>query len=375
MLSNLILSLYGSATSSDQGKDFLTRLKRGLNLKQAALIIRPPTMDDSGLIYVSGDQTDAPVHDSDDSCATLYMQDPLYGIAQNRLVTIDDMIPRNQLLSSEYFRKTLSPLDIHYLCGFDCAYQQDSIISIRFVRSEQQGLFNQREKAFLSLLIPHMQQSLSLGLDIRGLRSQRQIYSDAMSGRSLGVLTLDRFGRILQSNASAKDILRAADGISEVNRYLRADNADIHQTLSDNIRSCIDLVLRQKQKSSKSEFRALSVPRLSGMSNYQLIVRPLDVDLIDCSDVTPFASVWIQDPTCNRDISVRTLMEFYSLTISEATISILFSEGNTTEEVANQLGVTRNTIRAHLRTIYAKTGVTQQSKLVALVLTSLASTI
>lgn len=44
------------------------------------------------------------------------------------------------------------------------------------------------------------------------------------------------------------------------------------------------------------------------------------------------------------------------------------------DEVAEELEIKKNTVRAHLRSIFAKTGVTQQSMLVSLVLTSLAST-
>lgn len=100
----------------------------------------------------------------------------------------------------------------------------------------------------------------------------------------------------------------------------------------------------------------------------------MPVDKQKESEGSPYLMIFMQDPEKNLEISVRLLMNLYHLTLSEATIAILLSEGNTMDEVAEELDIKKNTVRAHLRSIFAKTGVTQQSMLVSLVLTSLAST-
>ena len=115
------------------------------------------------------------------------------------------------------------------------------------------------------------------------------------------------------------------------------------------------------------------IPRDSGKPAYQLMIKPMPVSPHDESDVTPYITLLIQDPENNLEISVRTLMDLYQLTMSEATIAILLAEGHTTDEVANELDIKKNTVRAHLRSMFVKMGVTQQSMLVTLVLTSLAS--
>ena len=104
------------------------------------------------------------------------------------------------------------------------------------------------------------------------------------------------------------------------------------------------------------------------------MIKPIPVDIHDESDVTPYLTVLIKDPERNLEISVRTLMNLYQLTMSEATIAILLAEGHTTDDVAEELDIKKNTVRAHLRSMFVKMGVTQQSMLVSLVLTSLAST-
>jgi DNA-binding CsgD family transcriptional regulator len=54
-------------------------------------------------------------------------------------------------------------------------------------------------------------------------------------------------------------------------------------------------------------------------------------------------------------------------------LAMLLTNGLTLDEAAAELSVSRNTARAHLRAVFAKTGVTRQSGLVRLILNSVAS--
>lgn len=51
----------------------------------------------------------------------------------------------------------------------------------------------------------------------------------------------------------------------------------------------------------------------------------------------------------------------------------MLANGHSVETASDELGISRHTTRAHLRSIFAKTGVTRQPLLVRLVLKSLAS--
>lgn len=380
-LSNLLYALYGAATTSNTNKYFLTQLKERLNLQHATLITRQPTTTDSGLLYTSGDEADIAVLDKEEGAYTsLYAQDPLVNLPLNQVVTIDDIIPRAQLLESEFYQLILKPHDIYYIAGIDWLYHKDdttnknSRISIRFVRTQEQGNFTEDEKAFFRLLIPHLQQSVSLGLQLRQLNTERQIYADSISKRSIGMVTLDKNGNILQLNTAAKQYLRENDGLSQVQQQIKIESVPLNDTLHKYIEDILSAQANNSRDNTRVLSNAIAVPRSSGKADYQLVIKPLPVDDEDASKITPYLSVFIQDPEKNLEISVRTLMNLYQLTLSEATIAILLAEGHTTDEVGEELDIKKNTVRAHLRSMFAKTGVTQQSMLVSLVLTSLAST-
>ena len=66
------------------------------------------------------------------------------------------------------------------------------------------------------------------------------------------------------------------------------------------------------------------------------------------------------------------LAKLFGLTPAEASFAVLLGDGLTLDEAAAEQGIARNTARAHLRSIFAKTGVSRQTMLVRLIVTSLA---
>lgn len=370
--SDLLCALYGSATSSEStNKHFLTRLKNLLNLQHATMIVRPPTTVDAGLIYTSGSDADIASFGTDEGAYTsLYVQDPLINLPLKEVVTIDELTPRSELLKSEFYQMFMQPFDIYYIAGIDWLYDKNSRISMRFTREKSQGDFTQDEKDFIRLLIPHLEQSVSLGIQLRQLDSERQIYAESISKRSIGIFTLDRHGNILQSNTTAEQYLKDADGFHQVQKRIKLNNSALNETFNQYLQQALEAI----RKNERAPVNALAVTRESGKAPYQLMIKPMMVESHDESDITPYVTLLIQDPEKNLEISVRTLMNLYQLTMSEATIAILLAEGHTTDEVATELNIKKNTVRAHLRSMFVKMGVTQQSMLVTLVLTSLAST-
>jgi DNA-binding CsgD family transcriptional regulator len=85
---------------------------------------------------------------------------------------------------------------------------------------------------------------------------------------------------------------------------------------------------------------------------------------------TPHMIVFINEPERSFQIETRILMSLYGLTKAEVALSKLLAEGANLDQAAATLGIARNTARAQLRSIFAKTGVSRQSMLVSLLLKS-----
>lgn len=83
--------------------------------------------------------------------------------------------------------------------------------------------------------------------------------------------------------------------------------------------------------------------------------------------------IFISDPAKKYEIDIKMLRSLYKLTRAEAMLAKHLAAGETLDQSAAILGIARNTARAQLRSIFAKTGATQQSMLVSLILKSLAT--
>lgn len=77
-----------------------------------------------------------------------------------------------------------------------------------------------------------------------------------------------------------------------------------------------------------------------------------------------------QRPSRQTDARAAPLSERHGLTPQEARVALLVADARTVKEIAVMLDVTVFTVRAHLRNIFVKMGVTRQAALVRAVLTT-----
>ena len=70
---------------------------------------------------------------------------------------------------------------------------------------------------------------------------------------------------------------------------------------------------------------------------------------------------------------VETVRKLFDLTRKEAELAMCLTNGRSLREAAVDLGITLNTARAHLRSIFAKTGIDRQARLVRAILRSVAA--
>jgi DNA-binding CsgD family transcriptional regulator len=80
----------------------------------------------------------------------------------------------------------------------------------------------------------------------------------------------------------------------------------------------------------------------------------------------PLAVVLITDPEQPGPAKLDLLVQLYGLTPKEAEIAVNLSQGKTVEQTAEQLGMTYQTARTHLRRLFIKTGTSRQTELLLL---------
>ncbi|MDS0794990.1 helix-turn-helix transcriptional regulator, partial [Burkholderia pseudomultivorans] len=125
---------------------------------------------------------------------------------------------------------------------------------------------------------------------------------------------------------------------------------------------------------ARASIEAPSLPHPTGGSRLSGLLRPLAPPRgAGDRQHRPAVAVFVRDPAASPHTSRDMLHRLFRLTPMETEIALLLVDGMTLDEAAAATGITKNTARAHLRGIFAKTGATRQAVLVKMLLNSVVS--
>jgi DNA-binding CsgD family transcriptional regulator len=88
----------------------------------------------------------------------------------------------------------------------------------------------------------------------------------------------------------------------------------------------------------------------------QVLVSPIRPSTLRLSGKIAVA-VFIHDPSRPQRPADTLLRTLYGLTRAECRVALLLSDGRVPREIAGKIGVTENTVRSQIKSIYNKTGV------------------
>lgn len=194
--------------------------------------------------------------------------------------------------------------------------------------------------------------SLDLLWHVERERSHRAGLMQAIDRCDFGFLLLDSNGVPLLLNLRAKRLLEAGDGIRRAGHTIAALNFEDTLRLQSAIRyeaaPVDDLQILLLRRSRLPPLTAV-VASLAGQSG-------------------AVVALYIVDPERDRRAMISAWCRVYGLTATEATLAQHLAAGATVEEAARRMRVQKQTARAYLRQVFAKTETNRQAQLVGKIL-------
>jgi DNA-binding CsgD family transcriptional regulator/PAS domain-containing protein len=361
----LTLLMHEAALDPKRWRGFLELLGRRLK-GSAKLLLRSPHVAEAGLLYSWGG--------SDEVLAQYahryFPLDPFVNLPEKQVITMHDFVPVEQLERSRFFTEYLIPWDAVYNLGVDVRDGDRLYARLRVSRGRRAGNFTELEQTFVASLVPHFDVALRTHAALDATRMERATYADAMDRLTLATVILDASGRVIHTNALARDILHRQDGIALANNTLTLTHPRDAQRLRDAIANVVT-VGRDAKPGIVEVLRAL---RPSGAGHYGMMIRPASGS-IDSREhpVSPAVVVFISvEEAPGTSPPVDTIRKLFELTHKEAQLALCLANGRSLQESAGDLGITLNTARAHLRSTFSKTGIDRQARLVRAILRSAA---
>lgn len=364
----LLEAIYEAPLTEPVWTDFLRALRQTLQADGAIIMLRLPNELESGVIITDGiPGLDGEIGDNPYS-EQFYSIDPFVNMPDNITVTLDEHLDMDALLESDFYKLSMEPFGIHHIAGIELSSGAEIDASLRLTRGRGHTGFSDDDRALLNGMVPHLKRALRIHSRLESMSSEKELYAQAVSQLSVATFFLNDKQQLIDSNPIAKRLLTTNRGIALNNGKLTLQRPLDNQKL----RSAIDAALDARSRKDTVFAQAMPVYDDSGECQLGLTVKPLAVKRHREHDDEAVIAVFVSDAAATVDAPHSSLTQLFGLTPAESRLATALANGLSLDEASTNLHISRNTARAHLRSIFSKTGVNQQTQLVSLILKSVA---
>jgi len=183
---------------------------------------------------------------------------------------------------------------------------------------------------------------------------------------TLGVLVVSSDARVLGMNSTASRLAAEGRGLSVGPEGIRAPCSDDTIVLRR-------LVAAASRNGARTGLYSGGILRLSsagGRPAFEVLVAPFRAVNSAGLPRQGAAVIYIIDTTIASGAGGSGFAQVHGLTPAETKVASLIARGHNGRQAAEQLGVSYNTIKTHLRQIFAKTGASRQGGLIRLMMSA-----
>lgn len=366
--SELLESVYESATDPDHWRVFLEGLAHTLNAKSGMLRVideRGPTIRASAHYNLDPDLQRA-------HREYFVQQDPYLRELRDKpagfIVPGEAFVDHRGLRRTEFFADYMAPQDTHHVCGGLAMRTAEFTIKFGLQRDRATGPFSEREAEYIRRFVPHIQRAARLGhlLDLAG---QRHDMADrALESLGVGLVLLDDEQRILHANRKAESAFAWRCGLTQSGGRLVPVKAEDDARL----RNLFAVVLARARQATPPVPEAMLLTPTAGQPRVLVVASPVNAEqsVFHGPWSRPCAAVFISNLQDAGLLDHEVLVMLYGLTDAEAQLACALSRGHDLRGLSHDWGVSRETLRTHLKRALQKTGMHRQADLVRLLVGS-----
>jgi len=370
-LSELLLDVYESAANPQHWPTFLQKTARELDATKAALHVHyfasgntTHTAQGSCAVAIGYDASSLAAYANHYATKDIYVQRirERFPLGMNA-GTSEDLVTSGEYRNTEIYHDFCRPNEVFHTCWSAVEQTKSVAAGLGFIRPEDARPFSAKDVHLLKLLNPHLAKAFRLQRVLELAAGNNKALLGSIAQFDFGVIALDGEGRITNLSSPAKHLLDQEDGIrihaSRLEATYPAENGKLQGMLV-----LANQVWDHPQQSSGN---TLLLSRKSGKKPLQLVVFPFAPGGLLVEDC-PQVLVFLSDPSSKPSSRAAVLRTLYGLTPTESRLADLLLQGLEVREAADNLRITLETARFHLKRLQAKTGTRRQTELMRLML-------
>jgi DNA-binding CsgD family transcriptional regulator len=291
-----------------------------------------------------------------------------------------DLVSRAELIETRFYRELWEPIDLGQVCSgvvFDGTdhFKLPTVLSI-FGRLRDLP-FDESRLALIRRLLPHLSRALGVMLHLRASHRREVLSLSTLERMGSGVVLLNGRGRIHFVNAAARRQLEnlalwQAVGDPGEGGALRLSDRLRH--LDADLRRALAAALDPLCKAVPDDFsETIVMPDESARPACVLHIAALgsaegDAGLGLAGAGGARVIVFLHDMLGAPAMQPKLLGRLFAVTPAEARAALQLLQGGCVETMAERLGVSANTLKSQLKSVYAKTRTHRQADLLKLLL-------
>ncbi len=347
--SSILEALYGGLLEGAPWEAFLRTFAHWLEGSYATLILTAPGLSTPGTMVTPGGNPKT----NEDYLTTYFASDPFQGLPEGEVTSFKEFLHGQSSQEISDYMGFLDAAGGDQVLGVDLRFPSDFEARFRVTRDRTLPDFSAEDRVRFQMLVPHLRNAARLfeRLQIEGV--EHGVYRGAVEQLGVGTIILDQTGAITRTNAVADQLLDAGDGIRQDNGKLILGDSRYQKTIESLLTRIGDIPAPVRFKLSRTIGHDLAV-----------VARPIRVPAILRGGAN--LALFITVPGDDAQLDPAAIRDLFQLTRMEATLAVSLASGRSLVEAADALGIAHNTARAHLRSIFTKTGARRQSQLVHL---------
>src|SRR5450830_804197 len=361
---DLLGALYEAVMSPDGFQGFIEKFCRVFDLKAMAMIIRHAETQEIKGLWLNGVSKEtlgsyALEYAKEDVLAHHMMSSPIAFFYASNL----DIPQTKEFFGSRFYREWAVPQGVAYAAGGIVLREGAWLTQLMLQRGPDQTPFLRSELDEFNALIPHLQRAIQMRQRFTEIQLGQNFMAGSLDVLAMPTLLFDEYGRVVHTNLSANELLKADNILRLESSHLFTNNAAVTRSLNLELTNAI----RVSRDSSVELAGVVLLPRRDRMP-LMLMISPLR--LTGEFQVQGAALLFIFDPETTPRLTTNLVRKLFSLSEAEAELAVALCGGNTSDGIAKERGTSINTVKSQIKSIFLKTGTKRQSELVSLLLAS-----
>lgn len=272
----------------------------------------------------------------------------------------EELIDPEDFLKTEFCADWCSRVEIFHMIGCTYPLGHGLVGGSGVHRSRRQGSFSDGDKRLYALLMEHFARAVGVSMDLGLYAMASTISADIVEALNLGVILVTEDRRIIQANAVAARILGLRRWLTVVGGRLRTVHYGSLGVLSWRIAAA----------ARTGAGRGLDTGTVLRLRDIEGAVLPILISPFRNHDEAwgndhPTAAILFHDPARQNSAPENMISAAYGLSPAEGRLARILAEGKTLTQAAAEVGVSGNTAKTQLASIFSRTGFNRQVDLVA----------